>query len=111
MRSRIPMTSSERQVLKKEVRSMMADYHYKHLTELDAVILWVLHEEYGFGEKRLKDFYISFNRAVKGLLKRYEMEEDDDDDQIWLFTHKLKQAGIDLRAWDEEARKMFDGET
>lgn len=97
MKARVALGGSA----KKELRRALKDYHMQHLTELDAIILWVLHEEYGFGEARLKKFFETFNTAVNGLLERYEMAEDETDDQIWLFTHKLKEAGIDIDEWEK----------
>ena len=69
--------------------------------------MWVLHSEFGFGEKRLRRFYDRFNKAIAELLERYVMEEND---KVWLCTYLLKQYGIDLEKWrEEEGEKSFDG--
>lgn len=93
------MTVAEKKAMNLEIQ--------RQLTEIDALILWVLHSEFGFGEKRLRRFYDRFNKAIAELLERYVMEEND---KVWLCTYLLKQYGIDLEKWREEGgEKSFDG--
>lgn len=86
-------TASEQKAIDMEIQRQLADYDKKHADELDSMILWQLHEQLGFGPKRLKRFYKNFAPAVEELRKRYEIE---DSDQVWLCTRKLKEYGIDL---------------
>ncbi len=95
------MTSAERKAMDMEIQRQLAEYDKKHLCEVDAVVLWILHEEFGFGKKRLKRFFNTFERAVDDLLERYSM---DDKDAIWLCTFKLKQYGIDIEKWHNESQ-------
>lgn len=89
-----------------EIQRQLAEYDKKHTTEIDALILWILHSEFGFGEKRLRRFYDRFNKAVAEILERYVMEED----KVWLCTYLLKQYEIDLEKWREErGERSFDG--
>ena len=64
------------------------------------MVLWVLHEVFGFGPDRLHKFYKSFNGQVEALAEHYQMT--DDGDQVWLCFHKLKEYGIDLEVWERE---------
>lgn len=93
------LTAAEKKALAIELKKQLADWDEKHYNELDATVLWVLHEQFGFGETRLKRFHDNFVPAIKELVKRYEM---DDNDDIWLCTYKLKQYGIDISKWNEE---------
>lgn len=79
----------------------LAEYDLKHANELDAMILWHLHEEFGFGPKRLKQFYDTFAVRLNELIKHYEMT---DSDMVWLCTYKLKQYGIDIEEWNKQRR-------
>ena len=72
-----------------------------YANELDAMILWHLHEEFGFGPKRLKQFYDTFAVRLDELIKHYEMT---DSDMVWLCTYKLKQYGIDIEEWNKQRR-------
>lgn len=92
------LTASERKAMEIELRKELARYVESNARELDAIILWVLHKELGFGKKRLRQFYDQFIPAVKELVNRYEME---DSDEIWLTTYKLKELGIDLERWEK----------
>lgn len=93
------ITAADKKIIDIEIKSQLAEYDKKHTQEIEALVLWVLHEQYGFGEKRLKRFYDSFDNEIAALLKRYEMDENDD---VWLCTRKLKDAGIDISKWSKE---------
>ncbi len=80
-----------------EIQKQLAEYDKRHNLEIDAMILWQLHEQFGFGAKRLKQFYDAFAISMNALIKRYEM---DDSDQIWLCTYMLKKYGIDIEEWN-----------
>ena len=56
-----------------------------------AVCMMTLKTRFGFGKKRLKKFYIHFMNGINSLIDRYDM---DDEDAIWLCTHKLKEYGL-----------------
>lgn len=87
--------AAERKAMNLEIQRQLAEYSRKHANEIDAIILWQLHAQYGFGEKR---FYNRFKAEYFDLVKRYEM-----DDNIWLNTYKLKKIGVE--SWNR------DGET
>ena len=70
------------------------------IAEIDATILWVLHEQFGFGAQRLRTYYDAFHDRIKELVSRYEMEDQDD---IWLCTQMLKRIGVDVEAWHKES--------
>lgn len=95
----VNLSAAERKAMEKEIRRQLAVFNEKNCDELDAMILWYLHEEFGFGEKRLKKVYFGLADAVNGLVDRYQM---DDGDQAWLCTKKLKDYGIDISKWKNE---------
>lgn len=68
---------------------------------MDIEIRRQLHEEFGFGPKRLKQFYDTFAVRLNELIKHYEMT---DSDIVWLCTYKLKQYGIDIEEWNKQRR-------
>lgn len=93
------LTVAERKAMGMEIQRQIAEYDKKNMLEIDALVLWVLHEEFGFGAVRLKRFFDRFAPALDDLVKRYEMEYDD---SVWLCTHKLKELGIDISEWEKE---------
>lgn len=90
------LTAAEKKAMDLEIQRQFAEYLSKSENEISAIILWELHEQFGFGQKRLKNFYIHFGKSVKELITRYELENSDD---IWLCTRKLKEIGVDLDEW------------
>lgn len=98
------LSKNESKALEIEVKKAMAEYDWNNADEIDAIVLWVLHTQFGFGYKRLKRFYDNFNPMLDSLCKRYEMQDKGDD--VWLATHLLKERlGIDIHEWNAEARE------
>lgn len=87
------LTVAEKKAMQIEIQKELAEYDRKHLMEIDAVVLWQLHTQLGFGKKRLERFYRSFAREFSALIHRYDM---DDSDGVWLCTHQLKEIGVDM---------------
>lgn len=90
---------SEKKVMDAEIKRQLAEYDRKNTLELEAIILWALYEQFGFGKKRLKRFYDSVDKSIADLIKRYEMNDSDD---AWLCTEMLRRIGIDVEAWSKE---------
>lgn len=94
------LTAAEKKAMNLEIQRQLGDYTRKHAIEIDAMFLWFLHEEFGFGLKRLKQVFTGFHPRITELCDRYEMHDEGDD--IWLCTQKLKDMGIDLDEWLKE---------
>ena len=54
-----------------EIQKQLAEYDQKDTQEIDAIVLWVLRQTFGFGKKRLKRFYDNFIPAIEELVRRY----------------------------------------
>ena len=95
------LTKDEEKALKIEVQKQIATYDRMNANEIDAMVLWVLHERFGFGKKRLRRFYEAFTPVLNALCERYEMT--DKGDELWLCQEKFKDYGIDLNEWGNES--------
>ena len=96
------LTAAERKAMDMEIRRELAEFERKHMNEMSALVLYALHEVFGFGPKRLKQFFDYFDSALEDLLKRYEME---DTDEVWLCTYKLKnECRIDIEEWEKQKK-------
>lgn len=93
------LTAAERKAMNIEIQRQLAEYTEKHRLEMDAMVLWCLHAQLGWGPKRLRQFYDRFGDELSSLVKRYELDETDD---IWLCTEMLKRLGVDIAEWDRE---------
>lgn len=81
----------------------MPEYTRKYEADLNATILYVLHEQLGFGEQRLKKFFDRFSVEIDALVKYYEMDEEDCG---LARTRKLLDMGIDVEKWCDESRNI-----
>lgn len=99
----VEFNRSEQKAMEKEFAKEFAEFDKAHAKEIDSLVLHVLRQEFGFGPKRMKRFYMAFMPAMQELLKRYEME---DGEQVWLCTHMveeyLKSYGTSLDEWEKE---------
>lgn len=88
--------AKEQKAANLEIGRQLAEYTLKHEKEFDAMVLWTLHEEFGFGPERLQRLYTAFGARIKELLKKYELGELD---KAWACTERLEEYGIDLDEW------------
>lgn len=71
-------------------------------SDVDAMILYVLHSHYGWGPKRLRQFWDVFIEEHRELRDHYEMHSPGDN--AYLAKRKLKEIGVDVEAWEAEDR-------
>lgn len=95
----VGFNAKEQEAIDREIKAQLAEYDRKHMREVDAIVLLELRRLYGFGIKRLRDFYFDFGKEINSLISRYELTEDD---AVWLATYKLKEIGINLEEWEKE---------
>ena len=93
-------TAAEKKAINLEINRQLADLTRGHAQELDAIILWYLHEEFGFGKKRLRRCFSGFSDAIEALAKRYEAT--DNAEKAWICSKKLKKIGVNLDEWERE---------
>ena len=70
------LTAAEKKAMDVEIRRELDEYNRQNINEIDAMILWHLHEEFGFGKKRLIRFYETFSKRMKDLSDYYVFEMD-----------------------------------
>ena len=78
------LTPEERKAMDMEIKRQCAEYDKRNATEIDAMVLWILHQEFGFGPERLRRFHERFFAGMDALVKRYE---------------KLREYGVDVESW------------
>lgn len=98
----VQFSAKEQKAIDAEILRQCAEFDTKNADEIDAMVLWLLHEKFGFGTKRLRAFYDYFSTELDALVKRYVM---DNADKPWLCTYKLKEYGIDISKWNKEETK------
>lgn len=100
MKARVPWnpTTKQRETMKAEINRQMLKTHEQFTNDFDAMILYQLHVQLGFGKKRLRRFWDGFKVAHKELVEFYEMPNDGG----FLCREQLKRIGVDVEQWNKE---------
>ena len=94
------ISNKMRKALMDEVNKQTGENVRNLSLNLQALVLWSLHEQLGFGKKRLLRFQKAFAPLIEDLQKFYQVTDANDTEFICLY--KLKnEVGIDVEALDE----------
>lgn len=88
------MTVAQKKAMDAEIDRQIAENLKTVQVNLEAIILWNLREQLGFGKKRLKRFHDAFAPALLELESYYAMH--DSRAQEWLCKRKLRDIGVDV---------------
>ena len=101
------MSAAENKAMDMEIQRQLAEYDRKHIREIDALVLWELREQLGFGNKRLKKFYDNFSRGIEALIRRYEMEQSDRKNSEGYSDPTAYQAMMNLEIEELRFKKLL----
>lgn len=87
------MSNAERKACEGAIREQIASGVEKLKGNIEAIVLWQLHEQFGFGAKRLEAFLIGFQPALQELKAFYEIEGQEETELACI--HNLKSIGFD----------------
>lgn len=79
-----------KEIVAKEARQQLVVQEKQYVMDMDTAVLWVLHTKYGFGEKRLKQFYSDLFDEHLRMRQYYDM------DDLYPERYKLKEIGVDI---------------
>lgn len=92
------MTKEQKKEIKAEADKVFKERLLSDISNLDAAMMLILHTKFGFGEKRLREFFISTVETCNKL-----MDDFQDDSAGALAKIKLRNAtGLDVDALYEE---------
>ena len=95
----VKLNAKEQKAFDMFSRRRLAEHTRQHELEIEAMVIRELRRLTGWGEIRLKRFYMDFGPDLMKLCDYYEMEEVD---APWLCQNELKKEGIDIEAWHRE---------
>lgn len=98
------LTKNEHLALEIEAKKMIIENEDKYRADMDAAILYYLHTKYGFGVKRLRDFWNGFNKLHDDMIRNYL-----EPDAAWVCRVKLRDIGVDVLKWYEEDMAKENG--
>lgn len=93
------LNAQETAAMNRVIEKQVAEYDRKNSREIDAMVLMILCEEFGWGEVRLKRFHHRFIKKMDELCERYELETEDEK---FLALQWIKDRGIDLEEWSKD---------
>lgn len=91
-------TADEQKAIDIEIAKQIVEANKTLISDLDAMVLYTLMVDQGWGKKRLRAFWNKVHEEHDKLVKHYECP----DDYVWLAKYKLKEAGVDVDAWNAE---------
>lgn len=97
-----PVVNAVEHAMLCEIQRQIAEFDKQHAQEFDAMVLWVLNKEFGFGEKRLRRYYDRFSPVLHELITRYELGKADTP---WICKEDLKKIRVDLDEWEKERKR------
>lgn len=83
-------------IMMDEIHKNILAQERKTTIDIDTMVLWTLHNKYGWGKQRLKRFYGDLFEGHKEMREYYCTEE------MYPERIKLKEKGIDVEAWYDE---------
>ena len=95
----VQLSKAEQKALDAEIDRQIVEHDKAFDMDKESSILWMLHEQFDFGPKRLKMAWKLFYKETLKLRQYYLMDQKDDG---WLARKKLAELGCDLEAWYRE---------
>lgn len=92
----VEFNKNEQKIVEKALGEQWAEMGRQYEMDQDSSVLWMLHEQFGFGRKKLYRAWKRMHEDNKKLQDHYEMGPEDGG---WLCRQKLKQYGVDLERW------------
>jgi hypothetical protein len=100
MKAILPLTNKVRKAINDEVNRQTGENVRKLSVNIQALVLWALHQQFGFGKKRLLQFQEAFLPMIEELQEYYQAENAQETEFICM--HKLKnEVGIDVESLGE----------
>lgn len=85
-----------REAMMHEINQQILAKDKEYQLDIDTMVLWTLHQCYGWGAARLKKFYVAMMKEHLRMREFYEL------DDLYPELHKLKEKGVDIEAWYDE---------
>lgn len=90
------LSGTGKQALMHEINQQCIKADKSVTLDMDTLYIWTLHQKYGWGVKRLKQFYKDVFEEHLKMREYYEL------DDLYPERFKLKEKGIDIEAWYNE---------
>lgn len=93
------MSKVEKETLQREINRQILDHEVDCQNNIDAMVLYTLAQEFGFGKVRLRRFYDSLVKGHNNIKDYYQFNNRE---VCELYKSRLKKIGVDIVKWNEE---------
>ena len=102
---KVKYTAEEQAAMRSEVEDQLLSFVADNLLEIESIFLMQLHDQLGFGEKRLKKFYDNFSPTIYDMMIKQLKKENMKD---YPCTAYLKGKGFEVEDWALERENNKD---
>lgn len=92
------LSENEKKAMDIEINRQIIEADREYQLDLNTLVLYTLYAHFGFGKKRLREFFLSMKQEHDDLINHYELEEEEFP---WIARKKLLDAGVDVEKWVE----------
>jgi len=99
---RYELTKEGQKALNAEVNRQLINHAEKHGCNNDAQVLLTLHLHYGFGKKRLRQFWEHYLETEKELMDYYRqtpITAEGEREKEFYAVYELRKIGVDVEHW------------
>lgn len=97
---RLAVSDLAKEAMMKEINRQILEKDREYQLDVDTMVLWTLYQHYGWGKKRLREFYLAMFEEHLRMRDYYEL------DDLYPERQKLKEkVGVDIETWYNE---LFD---
>lgn len=96
MKAMMPLRNESRARIKAEATRQVNEILLRKCTDLDTVVMWILHRRFGFGKDRCKRFFDEYKPITQKFSERYG------DGKYFKMREDLLRDGIDIEKWEND---------
>lgn len=97
MKAMMPIQKESKARIKAEATKQVYDILLKRCTDIDTVVMWVLHRRFGFGKDRCRRFFDEYKPTTDGFRETYG------DAKYIRMREDLLRDGIDIESWERDS--------
>ena len=101
----VQFSKTEERAMNQAINEQIVENDRAFDMDKESSILWMLHTQFGFGPKRLKQAWKLFYGETRALREYCMMGLEDEG---WLARRQLKSIGCDIEAWYKEEEDSED---
>lgn len=104
------MKSYSKAMQRKHIKNAVREEKEFYAEHYDLVLLWLMHTKYGFGAKRLREFYRDYVELYTDFKNKYYCKDDIEQfgsrTDAYVLKQRLNEIGFN---YDTEVKELHEG--